>query len=547
MPGSTAGSAKVSQGPTTIPGREVVAVSEPSPFAHVVADKADLYRAVMGAFVQAKQRFLVHLRPDDVHEAVRAAGRPADLTEVTAALHSLTDWGNLRADPDTARVTTVEDFNRARYLYQLTPEGEAAEAALAAYDAVLGRRGELQAVALDDIRTSLRALAELAAGEPDPARVHALLRDLSGVFEGLAANAQAFMAGLQRTIDLTDGDVEAFLAYKDRLIGYIERFIGDLVTASADIAATLRNLDPVVPALLRLAAEREAADALATGDGGPSAEAVQARLASWEARWAGLRRWFVGEADRPAQAGLLRARARQAITALLGLVTTLNERRSGRSDRSADFRTLARWFAEAPDDAAAHRLWRAAFALAPSRHLTVDADMLEARDAEPVPPSTPWAEAAPVVVSPRLRATGTYERRGQPARVVDRSKERALLAAGVAAETAQAEAVRARLLTDGPVRLSQFGDLDPDAFAELLRLLGDALAVAVRPGETVAVTTGDGALMVTLTPCDDGTVAELRTDHGVLRGPDHLVYIAPADLDAAEAAPARDLVTGRTR
>src|SRR5947209_13549139 len=37
------------------------------------------------------------------------------------------------------------------------------------------------------------------------------------------------------------------------------------------------------------------------------------------------------------------------------------DRRSGRSDRTADLRALARWFAEAEDDQAAHRLWRCAF------------------------------------------------------------------------------------------------------------------------------------------------------------------------------------------
>lgn len=513
----------------------MVAVSEPSPFAHVVADKADLYRAVMGAFVQAKQRFLVHLRPEDVHDTLRPGGWIASVDEIRTALQSLTMWGNLRADPDTARVTTVEEFNRARFLYQLTDEGEAAEAALAAYDATLGRRGELQAVALDDIRTSLRALVQAAGAEPDASRIHALLRDLVTVFEGLAANAQAFMAGLQRTVDLQEADAEAFLAYKDRLIGYIERFIGDLVTASADIATVLRELDPVMPALLRLAAEREAADAAPTEEG--DSGVVTARYDSWSSRWGGLRQWFVGEPDRPPQAALLRARARQAITALLGLVTTLNERRSGRSDRSADFRTLARWFAEAPDDEAAHRLWRTAFALSPSRHLTVDAATLEAR-LQSTPPSTPWRDAPPVVVAARLRATGTHERRGQPARVVDRSAERALLAAGVAAEAAEVEAVRARLLTRGPLRLSEMGELDPEAFGELLRLLSDALAAAVEPGQTVHVTTGDGALGISLTRCTDGSVAELRTPDGVLRGPDHVVDIVAAGLDPVTTEPA---------
>ncbi|HEV8649200.1 MAG TPA: DUF2397 family protein, partial [Actinomycetes bacterium] len=62
-------------------------------------------------------------------------------------------------------------FYRTRYLYQLSAEGEAAELALAAYDEALGNRGELQSVALEDIRVrlpSLRQQAELP--DPGPSR-----------------------------------------------------------------------------------------------------------------------------------------------------------------------------------------------------------------------------------------------------------------------------------------------------------------------------------------------------------------------------------------
>ncbi|WP_337661946.1 DUF2397 family protein [Actinoalloteichus sp. AHMU CJ021] len=116
----------------------------------------------MTAFVQAKRRFTVHLSPEDVHQVVGG-----ELPAVADGLARLVEWGNLRADPDTSRVTSVEDFHRARFLYQLTRAGEAAEQALATYDEALGMRGELQAVALSDIGTQLRALLELAAG-PDP-------------------------------------------------------------------------------------------------------------------------------------------------------------------------------------------------------------------------------------------------------------------------------------------------------------------------------------------------------------------------------------------
>ncbi len=167
-----------------------------SAFNYLTVGKSELYRRVMLAFVAAKRRFTVHLRPEDVHAAL---GGTPDLAAVADALVALEGWGNLRADPDTSRVTTVEDFHRARFLYQLTPEGEAAEEALAVYDEALGRRGALQAVALTDIATQLRALLELAsAPDPDPAKVHLSLRALVDRFTDLADNAQAFMGSLQR-------------------------------------------------------------------------------------------------------------------------------------------------------------------------------------------------------------------------------------------------------------------------------------------------------------------------------------------------------------
>ena len=154
----------------------------------------------------------------------------------------------------------MEDFYRTRYLYQLTREGEAAERALEVYEQEIARRGELQAVALEDIRLRLRALAALPA-DPDPAVVHSLLLELSGRLDSLAANATAFMGSLQRTIDLQDIDEEAFLAYKDRLLAYLERFVSDLVVKSAAIATLLRSIDDQrAGQLLAMAARREAAD-----------------------------------------------------------------------------------------------------------------------------------------------------------------------------------------------------------------------------------------------------------------------------------------------
>lgn len=497
---------------------------EPQPFAHLNARNAELYRNVLRAFVRAKERFIVHLRPEDIAAELR---REND-EQLMEALGRLQEWGNLRADADTGRVSTVEDFHRKRFLYQLTPEGFAAEQAIAFYEEAIGRRGSLQSVALADIAEQLASLAVLAR-EPDadPARVHLLLLSLTDRFSSLADNAQAFMASLRRAIDFSDGDVAGFIAYKERLIDYINRFIADLANFGARIAVLLGELEAAGhERLLRSAARREAADEVP--DGADEAEAYRRAeakaLDSWRNRWQGLTNWFISrDARHPAQARLLRQAAITAIKQLIDTVGLLNERRSGRSDRSADFRTLARWFAAAPDEATMHRLWRAAFGLTSARHLSVTpATLDEWRD---VPAGVPWRQAPPIMISPQLRRTGSYERRGRPNKVVDRSAERRKLLEQAEREAEETAEARARLRTGRPVLLSELGVLDAKAFRLFLRLLGDALA-ARQPDDTeVKTVTADGSMEIRLSLVPDGGLVEIHTEDGTFTGPEHIIEI----------------------
>lgn len=505
--------------------------TEPQPFAHVSAKNAPVYRDVLLTFARARDRFIVHMRPEDV---TLDLGRPGDVEAIAGALEQLVEWGNLRADPDTSRVTSVADFHRARYLYQLTAAGQAAEEALAVYDEVLGHRGSLQSVALGDIAGQLRALAEMAgADDLDPAKVHRLLLALAERFTGLADNAQSFMASLRRVIDFADGDREAFIAYKQRLIDYVNKFIADLANRGAEIATLLGRIERIgVVRLLTLAARREAADVAPDG----RENAVEACLDVWRNRWRGLHDWFVSADSRHlSQARLLRGAAVTAITQLIDTVAALNERRSGRSDRSADFRTLARWFAEAPDDTAAHRLWRAAFGLTSARHLTVNQDTVDAWDQAQPSPGTPWRLAPAVRISAQLRRTGSYERRGQPNRVVDRAEQRRVLAEQAAKETEQVAEARARLATPGPIRLSQLRKLDTRAFRLFLGLLGDALSARM-PGDTeVRTTTSDGTMEVRMSVVHGGGAVRIETEDGVLHGPEHLIEIVDLTVGRMEA------------
>lgn len=489
-------------------------------FRHVSAEKSTAYRAILDVFAAAKRQYRLQLRPDEVLAEARWPGPPPRIEDVNIQLAQLATWGNLESQPDTARVSTLNDFYRARFLYRLSQNGEAVEAGLAVFFQTLQRRAELQSVALEDIADRLRSLQALAESEEtDVAKIHETLRDLVRVFEDLTENAQAFMADVARSIELQQADPAAVATYKRRLIDYLERFMGDLVRRSDAIAHRILAVAPRIDDLLRQVAEREARDA-APGDAQDQADAQIQRWQAWRERWKGLRGWFLSTGHEPPQADLLRARARSAIPQLLGAIAALNERRSGRSDRSADFRVLACWFAGCAGDAEAHRLARAAFVLNPARHFLVNA----AAD-EDLPVGTKWADAPPLTIHPRLREWGEATPRGPLPGVHDRTEARTQLRRQFAEESRQVEAARARLATGRAVRLSELGDLDTHAFGLFLGLLGEALTEQAGPDASVERATSDGLLHVRLVPLTAGSRAEIVTPYGVFAGRDHLITI----------------------
>ena len=215
-------------------------------FAYVTAEKASLYRAIMRVFVQSKQRMALHLRPQEVLDEVRASGlrpQPAQ-AEIEAALAQLCDWGNLQTHPDTTDVKTVEDFYKQRYVFGITNQGEAAERSLELFETTPERKGELQANALADIRDLLENLRQLSK-DPLPAsrKIHRSLVALRTCFEELTSHSHAFMSGIQRKLDFQVTHTDQLTTDIQRLIDYVEHFLGELTMAGDGIAQIFHDID----------------------------------------------------------------------------------------------------------------------------------------------------------------------------------------------------------------------------------------------------------------------------------------------------------------
>ncbi len=502
----------------------VAAVSAPPSldvFRHANAERGPLYRAILACFVAAKERFALHLRPREIASDLIAVGVVASDEELEAALDQLVGWGNLRAFADTAEVATVEEFRRKRRLFALTREGAGAERALREFERYVGTPGELKAAALEDIEEHLTGLVALVTGPTfDGDKAYRLLEALRGRFADLTEQAQVFVTGLRRAVDLHDVEESIFLAYKERLVDYLSGFIGALTVRQAAIGALLEQLkgEPLEH-LLDAAAAREMVDRL-----DKSAVLERELRDVWESRWRGLRGWFLPEDGAPPQAQRLHHFALDAIPALLRTIGHLNDRRVQRSDRREDFRTLARWFAEGDEDDA-HRLARAAFGMSPARHLSVNDETLAAWDAAEVSGRTAWAEAPPLRITPRMRQTGSHRKPGRREKVVDRREAKEALARLAASEADELEAIRRRLDTGGRVRLSSLGVLDRGAFALLLDLLGAAYAARESDNSVMEAFSADGAVRIVLEPVADGSQARIETSEGVLIAPECWVTI----------------------
>jgi len=451
--------------------------------------------------------------------------------DVELLLEQLAEWGNLERNRDHGDAVTIEDFYRTRYLYQLSSRGEAAERALLLFADSVDAEGELQAEALREIIGYLQAIgALLATGETDLAKLHQQFNHLDARFEEFTVQAQRFMQFLQGTLDLHGLSEADFIDYKDRLIEYLERFVKELVSSANEIAGKLDELEKAgVRDCFGGLARQARADSLVPDD----AELLATERARREGRWEGLRRWFLGGADGSSQAETLRARAREAIPALLTALQSFHDRRETGSDRNQDWRRLAQWFAEAPDDAMAHRLWRVALAMGPARHLRINEETLKQRDQSAEGARTSWLEAEPMWLEPRLRKSGRSTRAGRPPEIVDFSKEREALRREAERENAQIARAHALLATEGRVWLADFAKLDPVAFDLLLDLLGQVVTAA---GKTEAVeypvgaTSTDGSLTIELWPPQSGgDLAAIETANGVLRGPNFRVAIRASD------------------
>ncbi|WP_327668123.1 MULTISPECIES: TIGR02677 family protein [unclassified Streptomyces] len=472
---------------------------------YLTSQHAVYFRLALDVLLEEESRLGIHLPTGEIGQEVakRLSGAPELLAEMPAIdglLDSLNTWGNVTRIYNLRRSGTAQEFIRKDFLYQLTPAGAQVHRTLTLIDQELGATGALQASMLPEVLEALTVLVKaVEKSPPDLAGAGRAFQRLAGGFTQLTENAKLFVQGLNRSLAVDDQlDVEAFLAYKDVVVGYLQTFI-----------LALSRTGPLISGLIEQA--EEAAIRLRLGDIAALEAAPQLGVAKEDivardtdrlaGQWAGVRSWFFEGPDRLPVAQTLQDRASDAVNHILLTIRQINEQRFRRVDRGADLVTLATWF-DAMGDSPQQKvsaLWHTAFGMYSARHLGTPRSP---DDDEDVLPRASWWDSSPAPVSATYRASGPRMRPGPPPRVRSPRRAKSMLAAELGKQQYEETSAEESMAARGPVRLSALGQLN-DAEADVLLRCLDHVLSAPQDGSGVRrARTSDGRLAITLAPVE---------------------------------------------
>lgn len=442
-------------------------------FTYLTVPERAHYLAIMRLFTRS---LMTDLSAQQVVEELSANDLNITLDAAVSRLNKLVAWGNLHPSSHTVRVKSIEEYQRTRSRFQLTPLGERVQRQA---DEVLSSADAAREISRELLGLISHGLTDLAdrleqPGGIDNITARETVATVFAQFWTFRDSVRDFYAFLGQVLARYDLDSAEYSGFKDLLLDYIESITEEIVLLTPRIERQLDRLEPLLPDLVTMLRDGGLAGA-ATGLG----VAVQHSRGHDLADWAGLRAWFSEVDGRRSEVSQLRDATMRALQSLLANAKRMIRSVGQGASRRRELLRLAAWLDEAAEDTAAD-LFTSAYGLYPARHLGIasDAQLVVAA-------TTSWWPAPAVEVPVSLRDRGVRAARGRVSGIVDRSAQRQALIDQAEEEHRQRAAAAAELLSAaavlGAVRLSE------PAIRLLLELMAQALG-AGDPGLGNAIT-----------------------------------------------------------
>jgi uncharacterized protein (TIGR02677 family) len=489
-------------------------------FRYISGDRADLLGPVVDICFHNKRSLGLRLSLGEIHaELAERYGVARELVALRRDLDWLYNHGNIDKQVEGGLVGSIEEYRQGRFTFDITARGEQAHQAVVEFLAFQETAVALEASRLPAILEALLELAgELRKERPDPGRLYNLLDSLLGLGRALRQSISDFMSGLSRVLSSTEAvNSEGFQEYKREVARYLREFNHIFELRSAEIAAVIAEVDELgAERMVELAARADHSVQLdMTAD-----EIARSRETRPREAWTAMHAWFLGDDERAPQHQFRQA-LMSAITWITETALRLAEQRTGRVDRTAEYRALARWFNRLASDAECHALFHASFGLWGPRHHSGAWD-----DPEQVSEHERWLDAPPAPVEPYFfRPGGRAPGAGRGTSLPDLAETETAFAEQCAAEREELRRAMSRFAGNGPIRLTDLAELDDTEFTHLLNWLSTGLATPSADGEH-RCTSADGLVQLVLRlPADPTERADVWVGEHRFEGPNLLLEV----------------------
>ncbi|UOF91235.1 TIGR02677 family protein [Fodinisporobacter ferrooxydans] len=467
------------------------------------ADNVARYRLILRYFYENHSKLKYWLKVEEVHEGVMNWELLSGYTleQCQRDLEVLTEWKNLNSRHDGGRATTIEEYLRKRYRYQITPYTIEIERMLESLENIQGYGGSLEPTLLERLSGYVRQIRDTDDWKDGEALL--LWNDLQLAFRQLHENASDYLASLQtgkaEELMLTD----QFLVFKDTLTHYLRNFIVVLQRTGGQLEAVLRETEADV---WNRFVQKVVADEARL----PSLEEMipdEERFERHMEEWSIFVHWFTGKDMEQSDVVFLERATKDSIAKMVKAALAIQEKHRFGISRKRELDYLGQWFLRLDELTDAERLFAHTYGLYKTRHFQGEGE----RTSDSADMSM-WDEV-PIIRELRSRSR-VHRKTGGTEAIRDRKEQQQKAKQAFLAEKSLENDILQKWLRLGTFKVSELERLTSLERKFLLFWISRCIANRSRTTRTP-----DGLEIVLQVP-GDGKRAYLTCEDGTLEMPD---------------------------
>lgn len=471
---------------------------------YLTADSAAQYRTILRYFYHQHERMRDFLGPEEILEYMRSIPVFSDYQEeqLHQQLGQLVKWNNLIARQDMTNAKTIEEYKKKRFRYQTTPYTIEIERMLVVLEKKVSDtfQGSLERSQFDRLLQALTILQKEIGNQlpKKPEEYMRIWEDVFLSFQTIRTSTADYIAYINSEKTDQRMQTEAFLVYKNQFTAYLRDFIVSLQKTSLQIREHLLEMTPEKLGLFiqKLIEHRQSI---------PRLEDVSSSVDEWkieyEEYWASLRQWFLGSGARQSELEVLQWQTNEMIRRMTRYVTRIGERQQHFRSRKNDYRRLAQWFTECSTIDESHKLSSVVFGSMTTQHL-----QLEEGTTDNLHEDT-WGED-PILLTLKPR-TNRYREKTKPGAMISNKEKKQRQREQYLEERKQERALIVQYMTEGSIKLSTVGKVEPFIRKVLLSWIGKSMAsrdhkvktdyglivkVTIKPEKMILLQSDDGSL-----------------------------------------------------